>query len=52
MGMMGGDPMSMINQITQMVKPQQSGESGQASGGGQKDLVAQIFNQAMQLAKG
>jgi predicted phage tail protein len=52
MGMMGGgDPMSMINQIMQMVKPQQDGESGQASDGGKQDPVAQ-FNQAMELAKG
>jgi hypothetical protein len=47
--------MGMINQVMQMVQqmqPQQSGESGQASDGGQKDPVAQIFNQAMELAKG
>ena len=55
MGMMGGgggDPMGMINQIMQMVKPQQGGESGQASDGSQKDAVAQTFQQLMQLAKG
>jgi hypothetical protein len=45
--------MGMINQIMQMVKPQQGGESGQASeGGGQKDPVAQIFQQVMELTKG
>lgn len=52
MSMMGGgDPMGMINPLMQMFKPQQGGESGQASDGGKQDLVAEIFQQAMQLAK-
>jgi hypothetical protein len=51
MGMMGGgDPMSMINQIMQMVKPQQGGESGECSqGGGQNP--ADMFQQILQQLK-
>jgi hypothetical protein len=48
MGMLGGgDPTGMIKELMQMVKPQDGGESGQSSQGGQKD-PAQIFQQLMQ----
>jgi hypothetical protein len=48
MGMMGGgDPMGMINQLMQMVKPQQGGESGQSSQGAALNPV-EMFQNIMQ----
>ena len=57
MGMIGGGGGlgSMIPQLLQTAQqmlPQQSGGAEQCSQGGGQDIVAQLFQQALQLAQG
>ena len=47
--------MGMINQVMQMVQqmqPQQSEGADQCSQGGGQDMLAQLFQQTLQLAQG